>query len=309
MEKIAVLFPSQKAAYHQMGKTLYDNYSGVKKLFLIANQEFNCRFEDYIFENEKNELSRWELRVAAVFLTSVAFYNTLINTYNFMPNYYIGDGVGKLTALACAGVIEFEDAIRYLSQATSFLKENKIADEKQMSEIQKQKLVEQFKSVPIRVKEAQQNVIEETTCIPWSDIDYFIDVGPSREAGKNIKEHSEQHKICYLDFLGDGYYSLAIFQSKKLFNQRYLLRKMLAVAITGENENFNEKEYSTGVLESYSKIKTMCEKYSGIQSIPSHEEILEAKDYLIKIMKTKGMDQLEVTERLKQLEAETLCSL
>lgn len=309
MEKIAVLFPSQSADYHQMGKSIYDNYNEVKELFAIANRQWNCQFEDYIFRTQKNE-SEWnEFRIPSVFLTSIAFYNTFIHTYQMEPDYFIGDGVGRLTALTCAGVITFEDAIHYLYQVNSFLKENEIINEEQLVLPQQQELMEQFIAIPIHSEQKRKKVIEHEERIPWEEINHFIDIGPSREAGNKIKKYSEQQRVCYLDYPGDGYYPLAIFQTKKLFNRQYLIGKMLAVAVSVENINFNDEEYREGVSVPYNKIKAMYDKYHGVQSAPSNQEISEATSYLIQIMKTKGTVQEEIIDRLKQLESEILIML
>lgn len=53
----------------------------------------------------------------------------------------------------------------------------------------------------------------------------------------------------------------------------------------------------------------MCEQYHGTQNVPSQDEITQALKYLTMIMENKGMDRVEITERLNRLESETLIHL
>ena len=309
MNKIMFLFPSHNVAYDQMGMALYDNYSEVKDLFLAANQEYSCKFEDIIFFTENCDQSMLELKIPAVFLTSVAFHRVLENVFQIEPDYYFGNGVGKLAALVCAKVIEFEDAIHYLHLVTNYIAKQGIKDETQITDAQRKYFVELFEFVPVRTEEAKKKVIQQLEDIAWDDIDFFVDVGPSRECGGMVKKSKPQARILYLDLEGDAYFPLSIFQARKLQNYNFLLDKMLGAAVSGKNKNYDEQSYKNGVLKPYESLKALCEKYHGTQTAPSKDEIKQAAGYLTSIMENKGMDPVEIAERLNRLESETLICL
>lgn len=309
MERIAYLFPSHNVAYYQMGKTLYDNYSEARDIFSIVNQQFDCRFEDVIFSSKMSKLNRYELKIMAVFLTSVTFHSVLKKTFQIDPDYYIGIGVGQLAALVCADAIQIADAVNYLRQATEYLADRKITEDSQVTDEQKRELGKMFQTVPVKNIELKKNVLNSLGDVPWEEIEFFVDIGPTRSGGDLVKKYKKQGKICYLDWEGDGYFPLSIFQTRKLKNYRYLLEKMLATAVCGKNSNFDEQSYTTGVLEPYKKLKTLCEQYHGTYNTPSQDEIAQALKYLTMIMQNKGMDRVEITERLNRLESETLIHL
>ena len=190
MEKIAFLFPSHNVAYYQMGKTLYDNYSEVRDFFTIVNQEFDCKFEDIIFSSKMSKLNRYELKIMAVFLTSVTFHSVLKNTFQIEPDYYIGIGVGQLAALVCADAIQIMDAVHYISQVTGYLADRKITEDSQVTDVQKRELVAMFQTVPVQNMELKEKVLNSLEDVPWEEIEFFVDLGPARsggDLGKNIK--------------------------------------------------------------------------------------------------------------------------
>jgi len=309
MSKMMFLFPSHNVAYYQMGMTLYDNYNEVKDLFYVANLEYSCEFEDIIFIAKNYDQCGFDLELPAVFLTSVAFHCVLKNTFQIDPDYYFGNGVGKLAALVCAKVIEFKDAIHYLHLVTNYLSKNAINDETQITEAQRKYFVELFEFVPIQREEARRKLIQQSDDIPWGEIGFFVDVGPSCEFEEIVKRNKPQARILYLDLEGDGYFPLSIFQSRKLQNYNYLLDKMLGVAVSGQNKNYDENSYKNDVLKPYESLKALCEKYHGTQDTPSNDDIKQALEYLTLIMKNKGMDSMEIADRLNRLESETLISL
>ena len=309
MSKMMFLFPSHNVAYYQMGMTLYDNYIEVKDLFSVANHEYSCQFEDIIFIAKNYDQCGFELKIPAVFLTSVAFHCVLKNTFQIEPDYYFGNGVGKLAAMVCAKAIQFEDAIHYLHLVTNYLAKNAIKDETEITDAQRKYFVELFEFVPVQSEEAKKKLIQNTDDIAWNAIDFFVDVGPSREFEEIGKRNKPQARILYLDLEGDGYFPLSIFQSRKLQNYNYLLDKMLGVAVSGQNKNYDENSYKNDVLKPYECLKNLCEKYHGTQNTPSNDDIKQALGYLILIMENKGMDRVEIADRLNRLESETLICL
>lgn len=196
MEKIAFLFPSHNVAYYQMGKTLYDNYSEVRDFFTIVNQEFDCKFEDIIFSSKMSKLNRYELKIMAVFLTSVTFHSVLKNTFQIEPDYYIGIGVGQLAALVCADAIQIMDAVHYISQVTGYLADRKITEDSQVTDVQKRELVAMFQTVPVQNMELKEKVLNSLEDVPWEEIEFFVDLGPARSGGDLVKKYKKQVKIC-----------------------------------------------------------------------------------------------------------------
>lgn len=110
----AYIFPGQGAQFVGMGKDLYDNYPEAKALFEKANDILGFRITDIMFEGTAEDLKETKVTQPAIFLHSVILSKVLGNS--FQPDMVAGHSLGEFSALVAAGVLEFEDALKLVSQ-------------------------------------------------------------------------------------------------------------------------------------------------------------------------------------------------
>jgi len=106
----AFVFPGQGAQFPGMGKDLYENDANARALFEKANEILGFRITDIMFEGTAEELKQTRVTQPAVFLHSVI--SALSMGEGFQPDMVGGHSLGEFSALACAGALDFEDALR-----------------------------------------------------------------------------------------------------------------------------------------------------------------------------------------------------
>lgn len=112
MKKKVYLFPGQGSQYIGMGKKLCDTYEIAKKTFDEANEILGFDLKKLCFEGNINELTKTINLQPALLTYSVASYLAFTEEYGARPDYLAGHSLGEISALTCAGVINFNDAIK-----------------------------------------------------------------------------------------------------------------------------------------------------------------------------------------------------
>ncbi|GAB4494099.1 MAG: ACP S-malonyltransferase [Saprospiraceae bacterium] len=110
----AYVFPGQGSQFEGMGKDLYESNAQAKDLFEQANTILGWRITDVMFEGTKEDLTQTKVTQPAVFLESIV--RAKIAGAAFQPDAVAGHSLGEFTALAAAGALSFEDALRLVSQ-------------------------------------------------------------------------------------------------------------------------------------------------------------------------------------------------
>ena len=106
----AFVFPGQGAQYSGMGKNLYESNETARELFEKANEILGFRITDIMFEGTAEELKQTKVTQPAVFLHSVI--SALCMGDEFNPDMVGGHSLGEFSALAAAGALKFEDALK-----------------------------------------------------------------------------------------------------------------------------------------------------------------------------------------------------
>ena len=113
----SVIFPGQGSQSIGMGKEFYDKYQLVKDLFSEADKILNFKLSKLILEGPKNDLDLTINTQPAIFLVSYSIFNAIKNEHNIDLNkgkFFAGHSLGEYSALACAGYLNFSDALKTL---------------------------------------------------------------------------------------------------------------------------------------------------------------------------------------------------
>ena len=113
----SVIFPGQGSQSIGMGKEFYEKYQLVKELFDEADEILNFKLSKLIFEGPKNELDLTINTQPAIFLVSYSIFNAIKKEHNIDLNkgkFFAGHSLGEYSALACAGYLNFSDALKTL---------------------------------------------------------------------------------------------------------------------------------------------------------------------------------------------------
>lgn len=111
MSKTALFFPGQASQYVGMAKDLYDASPEVKRLYELATDEIGHDIARISFDGPAEELKRTQFTQPAILLHSLA---ALIHLGDSIPafDFACGHSLGEYGALAVAGALTYEDAVR-----------------------------------------------------------------------------------------------------------------------------------------------------------------------------------------------------
>ena len=110
--KTAYVFPGQGSQFPGMGKDLYENSPKARALFEKADAILGFGISEIMFGGTEGQLKETKVTQPAVFLHSVISAMCLPD---FRPDMVAGHSLGEFSALAAAGAIDFEDALRLVA--------------------------------------------------------------------------------------------------------------------------------------------------------------------------------------------------
>lgn len=116
MNKLAFLFPGQGAQYIGMGGKLCENFSVAGQVFDEANEALDFDLKKLCLQGSMDELTKTENTQPAILTASVAAFKVYMQEIGIKPDYTAGHSLGELSALCCAGGIQFTDAVRLVRQ-------------------------------------------------------------------------------------------------------------------------------------------------------------------------------------------------
>lgn len=117
--KTVFVFPGQGSQKAGMGKDLYDNFEASRKIFDEANDALGFDLKKLCFEGPDEKLKLTDIAQPAILAVSIAAFEAL----GKMPDMTAGHSLGEYSALVCAGVIEFKDAISLVNKRGKFMQE------------------------------------------------------------------------------------------------------------------------------------------------------------------------------------------
>lgn len=110
----AYIFPGQGAQYSGMGLDLYEKSPVAQEFFEQANDILGFSITDIMFEGSDEDLKQTKVTQPAIFLHSVILAKTLGESFN--PDMVAGHSLGEFSALVANGTLNFESALKLVSQ-------------------------------------------------------------------------------------------------------------------------------------------------------------------------------------------------
>lgn len=123
MEKLAFLFTGQGSQYIGMAKSLYDEHEIVRQTFEEANDVLGFDVGKLCFEGSLTDLTKTENTQPALLTVGMAYFRAYMKEVGIAPHFLAGHSLGEYTALTCAGVWKFADALEIVRERGQLTKE------------------------------------------------------------------------------------------------------------------------------------------------------------------------------------------
>ena len=113
MKKVAMVFPGQGSQTVGMLAELAGNYPIVQETFKQASEVLGYDLWQLVQEGPAEELNKTWQTQPALLTASVAVYRVWQQKYPALkPEVMAGHSLGEYSALVCAGVLDFQDAVK-----------------------------------------------------------------------------------------------------------------------------------------------------------------------------------------------------
>jgi [acyl-carrier-protein] S-malonyltransferase len=112
----AIVFPGQGSQSIGMMNGLIEIQADIKNIFNTASEVLSYDLLDVITSGPEEKLNQTEITQPALLATAYATWLILKERTDLTPSVLAGHSLGEYTALLCAGVISFEDAIALVAE-------------------------------------------------------------------------------------------------------------------------------------------------------------------------------------------------
>lgn len=123
MTKFAMVFPGQGSQTIGMLKELSKEYPVVQETFSQASSVLGYDLWQLIQEGSIEELGKTWITQPALLAASVAIFRIWQQKQGPKPDFMAGHSLGEYSALVCAGVIDFKDAIKLVELRGKLMQE------------------------------------------------------------------------------------------------------------------------------------------------------------------------------------------
>jgi len=119
---LALLCPGQGAQHVGMGKDFYNAFAVARRIYDEADKHLGFELSKLCFEGPDDQLNKTDNAQLAIFVTSIAIYETLLELNKIQaPPIAAGLSLGEYTALHIAGVFSFLDGLTLVKARGQFM--------------------------------------------------------------------------------------------------------------------------------------------------------------------------------------------
>jgi [acyl-carrier-protein] S-malonyltransferase len=122
MSKQAWVFPGQGSQSLGMLSELATEYTIIQDTFEQASQALGYDLWDVV-QNDELKLNQTHITQPALLTASFAIYKLLLEKGLSQPAYLAGHSLGEYSALVCAGVLDFSDAVKLVEARGQFMQQ------------------------------------------------------------------------------------------------------------------------------------------------------------------------------------------
>jgi [acyl-carrier-protein] S-malonyltransferase len=123
MTKLAWVFPGQGSQSVGMLSGLAAHYPIVQDTYNIASDVLGYDLWLLVQSDKQQKLGQTHITQPALLSASYAIYKVLQQVGANRPDYIAGHSLGEYSALVCAGVIEFSDAVKLVEARGQFMQQ------------------------------------------------------------------------------------------------------------------------------------------------------------------------------------------
>ncbi len=123
MQKFAMVFPGQGSQKLGMLNELAGKYPSIINTFNEASSVLDLDLWEISQVDSHNNLDQTQITQPAILTASVAIWRLWNEQQCPLPDVMSGHSLGEYSALVCAGVLQFTDAVKLVSQRGLFMQE------------------------------------------------------------------------------------------------------------------------------------------------------------------------------------------
>jgi [acyl-carrier-protein] S-malonyltransferase len=122
MSKQAWVFPGQGSQTLGMLSDLEADYPQILSVYAEASEVLGYDLW-HVVQQDENKLNQTHVTQPALLAASYALFKVLTESGKALPDYMAGHSLGEYSALVCAGVIKFTDAIKLVEARGQFMQQ------------------------------------------------------------------------------------------------------------------------------------------------------------------------------------------
>jgi [acyl-carrier-protein] S-malonyltransferase len=122
MSKQAWVFPGQGSQNLGMLSELASKYAIIQETFAQASEALSYDLWNVV-QTDEQKLNQTHITQPALLAASYAIYKLLLEKEFSQPLYLAGHSLGEYSALVCAGVIDFSDAVKLVEARGQFMQQ------------------------------------------------------------------------------------------------------------------------------------------------------------------------------------------
>ncbi len=135
MQKFGIVFPGQGSQKLGMLSDLAAEFGEVNTVFSEASEVLGVDLWEIAQHDANNSLDQTEITQPILLTAAVAIWRAWQNKNGPLPAILAGHSLGEYSALVCAGVIEFADAVKLVNQRGQFMQSAVAVGEGKMAAI------------------------------------------------------------------------------------------------------------------------------------------------------------------------------